>query len=111
MFDLLTIQSATVPQGLWTHIAATYNSRTGHAKLYVDSQLVKRESGTGPLSVAWKGKVAIGAEGTLPGLVDEFYIHNKALTQLDLKDLTELCNLGPGLYDLSLVLFCLVILE
>ena len=96
VFDLLTVQSATVPQGLWTHIAATYNSHTGHAKLYVDSQLVKKESGTGVLSTTWLGKVAIGVDGSLPGLVDEFYIYKKALSQNDVQDLTELCNLGAG---------------
>ena len=98
IFDLLTIQSATVPQDLWTHIAATYSARVGRAKLYVDSQLIKSESGTGPLSTNWQGKVAIGAGGSLPGLVDEFYLMNKALAQNDIKDLTELCNIGPGMY-------------
>lgn len=92
------MQSATVPQDLWTHVAATYSARTGRAKLYVDTQLIKTELGTGPLSTHWKGKVAIGTDGTLPGLVDEFYLLNKALSQLDLKDLTELCNLGSGMF-------------
>ena len=96
VFDLLTVQSATVPQDLWTHIAATYSARNGRAKLYVDSQLIKTEMGTGLLSTHWQGKVAIGADGSLPGLVDEFYIMNKALSQNDIKDLTELCNLGSG---------------
>lgn len=98
MFDLLTIQSATVPQDLWTHVAATYSTRSGRAKLYVDAQLIKTEMGMGSLSVHWKGKVAIGTDGSLPGQVDEFYLMNKPLSQLDLKDLTELCNLGSGSY-------------
>ena len=64
--------------------------------MFVDAQLIKSESGTGPLSTHWRGKVAIGADGTLPGLVDEFYVMKKALSQNDVKDLTELCNIGAG---------------
>ena len=94
---MLTVQSATVPQDLWTHVAATYSARTSRATLFVDSQVIKTESGTGLLSTGWQGKVAIGADGSLPGLVDEFYMMNKALSQNDIKDLTELCNLGSGM--------------
>ena len=105
------MQSATVPQDLWTHIAATYTARTGRAKLYVDAQLIKTEMGTGPLSTHWLGKVAIGADGSLPGLVDEFYIMNKALSQYDVKDLTELCNLGSGKFSICFTANCIYILR
>ena len=96
VFDLLTTQRSTVPQGLWTHVAATYSSHTVHAKIYIDSQLIKSEPGAGTLSADWRGKVAIGADGNLPGYVDEFYIYDRALALNDVKDLTELCNLGAG---------------
>lgn len=93
LFDLLTVQKSTMPKGLWSHIAATYDSHKGQARLFIDAQLIKSEPGGGTLSTVWKGKTFIGKNGKLPGHVDEFYFLKRSLTISDIKDLTELCNL------------------
>jgi len=92
VFDLETVQQSEMPVGLWSHIAATYDPAKGHARLYIDSQFIKEAQGNGKMSSQFKGKVSIGKGGTLPGLVDEFYFFQKALSFNDVKDLSELCD-------------------
>lgn len=41
VFNLFTVQRATMPVGLWSHVAATYDPAKGFARLYVDSQFIK----------------------------------------------------------------------
>ena len=94
IFDLLTAQRSAMPSGLWSHVAATYDSHKGQAKLYIDTQFIKSEMGAGRMSSLFKGKISIGKDGSLPGLVDEFYMFEKPLAYSDVKDLSELCNIG-----------------
>ena len=44
------------------------------------------------MSSQFKGKISIGRGGSIPGLIDEFYFFEKALSFNDVKDLSELCN-------------------
>ena len=96
IFDLLIVQRSSMPSGLWTHIGATYDSHNGLAKLYIDTQLIKTETGAGHMSSKFVGKVAVGKGGALPGLVDEFYLFSKALVPSDIRDISELCNLDAN---------------
>ena len=92
VFNLFTVQQSTMPVGLWSHVAATYDPAKGFARLYVDSQFIKEVQGNGKMSSQFKGKILIGRGGSVPGLVDEFYLFEKALSFNDVKDLSELCN-------------------
>ena len=92
VFNLFTVQQSTMPVGLWSHVAATYDPTKGFARLYVDSQFIKEVQGNGKMSSQFKGKITIGRGGSVPGLVDEFFLFEKALSFNDVKDLSELCN-------------------
>ena len=93
IFDLLTNQRGSMPQGLWTHVAATYDSHKGQAKLYLDTQHIKSVQGAGRMSSKFRGKVSISKDGSLPGVIDEFYLFSKPLSYSDITDLSELCDI------------------
>lgn len=92
IFNLETLQQSAMPMGLWSHIAATYDSHKNQARLYIDSQFIKEEIGVGKMSSQFKGKISVGKGGSIKGLVDEFYLFQKALSFNDVKDLSELCD-------------------
>lgn len=75
--------------------------RTGQAKLYIDTQLIKEAQGNGVMSSHFHGKISIGKDGTLPGVVDEFYWFEKAMSYTDITDLSELCDIG-GDYNIPM---------
>lgn len=82
--------------GDWTHLGATYDSRTNLSKVIVNGKLVGEKQGYGLLSQNWDGKAGIGLAGGIRGIVDEFYMFNRALAASDVADLSEECNLGVG---------------
>jgi hypothetical protein len=83
--------------GDWTHVGATYDSRTNLTKVIIDGQVVGEKQGYGLLSQNWDGKAGIGLSGGIQGIVDEFYMFNRALAASDIADLSEECNLGVGM--------------
>ena len=93
IFDLFTMQATTMPTGLWSHVAVSYDSHKGQAKLYIDTQFIKSEPGAGKMSSLFKGKMSIGKGGSFPGMIDEFYLFQKPLTQSDIRDVSELCDI------------------
>lgn len=97
IFNVLT--EVIVPAHIWTHIACTYDSTSGYAQVFVNAKFVMREEGSGLLSQDWQVKAGIGehkGERLLDGLIDEFYISNEALMQVEIKKLMKRCEFEKG---------------
>lgn len=78
-----------LPVGTWMHVGATYNGG-GHLKLYVNGNPVTERLGygTGPTN---DGPLQIGVAGDcshFAGLIDEFALYNRELSE------PEMCDLG-----------------
>lgn len=83
----------------WTHIAGTYDSATGKAKIYVNGELRNMTIGGGLLSRDWLSRAGIGdhkAGRPLMGFIDEFRIYNYALAKAEIEALAKMCL--PGIY-------------
>lgn len=105
IFDVLT-NEVTIPEGLWSHVTGTYNSRTGNARIYVNGLLragfVNREEPK--LSTAWD-KATIG--GHIPdnnpfnGLLDEFFMYNWELDPSEVRFVSKYCADKPKLVSFT----------
>lgn len=95
LFLLLTIIVVLLDK--WTHIAGTYDSATGKAKIYVNGELRNMTIGEGLLSRDWLSRAGIGdhkAARPLMGFIDEFRIYNYALPKADIEALSKMCVPG-----------------
>ncbi|XP_068742646.1 uncharacterized protein [Montipora capricornis] len=94
-----------VPAGTWTHISCTYTASSGKSEIYVNGVLKKEEfTGAGTLSQDWAGKISIGKsydkaangqwieQNKLYGIIDEFYLFERALKQNEVTLLAQTCN-------------------
>lgn len=91
----------------WTHIAGTYDSATGKAKIYVNGELRNMTIGEGLLSRDWLSRAGIGdhkAARPLMGFIDEFRIYNYALPKAEIEALSKMCLPGmlPSYINYSL---------
>ncbi|EDO39745.1 predicted protein [Nematostella vectensis] len=80
----------------WTHIAGTYDSATGKAKVYINGLLRNMTTGSGLLSRDWLTRAGIGdhkANRPLKGFVDDFRIYNYALNKAEIFQLAQECGL------------------
>ena len=85
--------------GSWVHLAATYTSAAGEARLYINGDLVKEETGAGSLSEDWDGRASFGIhKGTVSDAVyfDEILAYNRALSPFEVKNLFGKCNFGSS---------------
>lgn len=95
-----------VPEGLWTHVAATYNSKNGVAKIYVNG-LFKQQT-TNPskplLSQSWSSG-AIGdhlpEHRLFDGLLDEFFMYNWELDPSEIGFVLKYCADHPKLVSFT----------
>ena len=95
-----------IPEGLWSHVTATYSSETGDAKIYVNGLLKATVNNRQKpkLNIAW-GRVSIG--GHLPdaknfaGLLDEFFIYNWALDPSEVRFVLKYCADKPKLVSFT----------
>jgi len=91
-----------VSEGLWHHIAGTYDAQKSIAKLFLNGDMVARGSGNGYLSQDWTGKAGIGkhehpyGDRLLRGMVDEFFIFGCALPRLEILVLMHHCKIYFG---------------
>ena len=90
--DFTITSSNAINDGVWHHLAASFDAGTGAMMLYVDGIL--RASGTGPSSARTApasftlGSIA-GTAGFLNGSIDEARLYNKILSQDELNRLTQ----------------------
>ncbi|XP_028410253.1 uncharacterized protein LOC114532854 [Dendronephthya gigantea] len=83
--------------GAWNHVLVTYTVVTGTAQVFINGALTKevvKDPGV-PLSTDWEKYVGIGSEEgekDLRGYIDEFYIFNKTLKEMEIKNLMSKCS-------------------
>ena len=105
IFDVKT-DEIVIPEGLWSHVTATYNSESGEAKVFVNGLLKSSHTdyNKSKLSDAW-GRVTIG--GHLPdaksfeGLLDEFFIYNWELDPSEVRFVLKYCADHPKLVSFT----------
>ncbi|XP_057312398.1 uncharacterized protein LOC130653922 [Hydractinia symbiolongicarpus] len=103
IFSVETLK-VVVQKEVWIHIGATYDSKTKKAVLYGNGDVVTTDDGNGLLSQDWEGRVCVGKfydtsdsgeylEGrSLEGILDEFYLYNRALSQIEVSRLSQICD-------------------
>lgn len=93
---------AIIAQNTWTHVAGTYDARTGMSKVFIDGQLNGESQGSGLLSQDWENHAGIGQHKDsrfLNGKVDEFRIYNYAMNKDDVRKLMTTCNYNKGIQN------------
>ena len=100
IIDMWSQNKILVPEGLWTHITATYNNDNGIGKIYVNgilklqkiAGLDKREE----LPVDWDNEASVG-DDTFRGFLDEFVIYNWQLDSNEVIYVRDYCADKPKL--------------
>lgn len=71
----------------WYHIAGTFTTTGGVRVLYVNGEILKSEVGvTGDIDVTANPVLISDAAATMPGLIDDARLYNRALTPLEIQD-------------------------
>ncbi|XP_020614768.1 uncharacterized protein LOC110052917 isoform X3 [Orbicella faveolata] len=89
-----TAEGKPVQPNQWAHLAGTYDSATGHSKIYINGELRNMTNGGGLLSRDWMSRAGIGdhkAGRPLMGFIDEFRIYNYALNKVEIEALAKMC--------------------
>ena len=100
IIDMWSQNKILVPEGLWTHITATYNNDNGIGKIYVNgilklqkiAGLDKREE----LPANWDNEASVG-DDTFRGFLDEFVIYNWQLDSNEVIYVRDYCADKPKL--------------
>jgi len=93
MSPLFDIRAGSVTWDQWLHYAGTYDAESGRAVLYINGQVVSGLDLTTGRDIAndWGdgARVGLNIAGTRPftGLMDEFYLFTRALSQSEIKKL------------------------
>ncbi len=78
--------------GKWVHFTGTYDSKSGDTKTYVDGKVTHEAKGNGKLSDNWGVQAEIGHHKNgrwFDGLMDEFYIFARALSEDEIKEVMD----------------------
>ena len=78
--------------GKWVHFTGTYDSKSGDTKTYIDGKETHEAKGDGKLSDNWGVSAAIGHHKNgrwFDGLMDEFYIFGRALSEDEIKEVMD----------------------
>ena len=78
--------------GKWVHFTGTYDSKSGDVKTYIDGKVTHESKGKGKLSDNWGLQAEIGHHKNdrwYDGLMDEFYIFGRALSEDEIKEVME----------------------
>ena len=78
--------------GKWVHFTGTYDSDSKDVKTYVDGKVTHEAKGNGELSDNWGVSAAIGHHKNgrwYDGLMDEFYIFARALSEDEIKEVMD----------------------
>ena len=76
----------------WVHFAGTYDSDSGDAKTYLNGEETHSVKGAGKLSDNWGVKAGIGQHNNgrwFIGLLDEFYLFGRALSENEIMQLKD----------------------
>lgn len=99
IFDKMT-SAVVVPEGLWTHIIATYNNQNGVGKIYANGilkeEFVVAESKRTELPTDWDNDASIG-DATFRGYMDEFLMYNWQLDDAEATYVRDYCADKPKL--------------
>ena len=74
------------------HFTGTYDSKGGTTRTYIDGKETHDAKGDGELSDNWGVQAAIGHHKNgrwFDGLMDEFYIFNRALSEAEIKEVMD----------------------
>jgi hypothetical protein len=91
MSPIFDIQAGAVTWGQWLHYAGTYDAESGKAVLYVDGQVIselelpKGREIAGDWGDGARVGLSIGNARPFTGLMDDFYLFDRALSQSELK--------------------------
>ena len=88
--QIFSIQTGSVPVEEWVHIAGTYDSDAGQAVLYINGAEIMKAAGGGKLSIDWSVTAGLGQHKggrQFLGLMDEFYMFQRALDTEEIKNL------------------------
>lgn len=93
------IDTATIPLGVWTHVAVTYDAPTGVIKLYRNGQLTMQSNTISTYETSYQQVGAFNDGNRFDGDMDEIRMWDRALCQpeLSLHTNTELLGTEPGL--------------
>ena len=86
----------------WVHFAGTYDSDSGDVKTYLNGDESHSAKGDGKLSDNWGVKAGIGHHNNsrwFTGLLDEFYIFGRALSEKEINQLMDGEFLAVEPYD------------
>ena len=78
--------------GKWVHFTGTYDSKSGDVKTYIDGKVTHEAKGDGELSDNWGLQAEIGHHKNdrwFDGLMDEFYIFSRALSEDEIKEVMD----------------------
>ena len=81
-----------IPGKKWVYFAGTYDSKSGDVFTYIDGQETHNAKGGGKLSDNWNVSAEIGhhKQGRwFDGLMDEFYMFNRALSADEIEIVME----------------------
>ncbi len=76
----------------WVHFAGTYDSGNGEVKMYINGEETHSATGSGKLSNNWGVSAGIGHHKNgrwFEGLLDEYYIYNRALPVDEIKQVMD----------------------
>ncbi len=82
------LSSATISNGVWTHIAVTFSSSTRIASLYVNGAFDKSYGGNGVPANATETTFIGGGTGAIQlfkGLIDDVRIYNRVLSSAEIQ--------------------------
>jgi len=95
---LSLVGSRAVADGLWHHVAATYNGTTGEAKLYIDGQIDASLTQTSPLvsisstlraAIAGIASSSTAAASIYDGYMDDLRTYDEVLSAAQVQELYE----------------------
>ncbi len=90
---VLQSSGATIPTGVWTHVAGTYDLPGGLASFYVDGEFVSSTPVTSPLLTSAHTSAVIGTDAGFPhdlmGSLDELTIWSRVLSATEIAVLAQ----------------------
>jgi hypothetical protein len=91
--NIFDMQTGTVHWDEWTHYTGTYDKATGKAVLYINGEIIQQQNVTNPPEIAsnWGAGARVGYNidnaRAFTGVMDEFYLYTRALSQPEIRAL------------------------